>query len=93
MINKQTICGFDSVLVVTEDGGRVKVTDYTNENNKVDIGAVHSNNPHGLGFSSYIRNKADVINHINGIKRTTWITDEEKKELIELLKQIESKAE
>jgi hypothetical protein len=74
--------GFEEIKVTPIEGGRVVITKY---GGTVDIGSKSSINPHGLGGSEWIRNQADIDNHINSIKRTVWLNDEEKGALIQFL--------
>jgi hypothetical protein len=76
---------FEEIKVTPIEGGRVVISNYTTLSGTGDIGSKSSINPHGLGGSEWIRNQADIDNHINSIKRTVWLNDEEKEALIQFL--------
>lgn len=79
---KNEVVDYPKLYITTEGGGRVTICNFSGT---VDIGLYSSVNPHGLGGSSYIRNKDDIDNKIKSVKETVWLSEEEKKACIDFL--------
>jgi hypothetical protein len=74
--------GFPALSVFPESGGSISILNF---GGTTDIGLFSSTNKHGLGGSHYIRDKGDVANKIEMVKRTIWLSEEEKNACVDFL--------
>lgn len=70
-------------------GGTVHISDWIDvENSGGSLASIHTSNGWGLGSSRYINNLKDIEKEIDGVKRNTWVNEDERQFLIDALENL-----